>query len=78
MRKPDHGLSKTDLEIFSAQLLSEAIEKAWLWKHSLEDDNRYELQDSILDTLVSVYMLGMWIESNLEGEVEESQEEDFD
>lgn len=78
MRKPDHGLSEHDLEVFTARLLADAVEKAWIHKHSQDDDERYELEDGILETLVSVYMLQMWMDVNLGAEDEESQTEDFD
>lgn len=80
LRRPDHGLSERDLEIFMAKMLADAVEKAWIAHHTPLDDHRDELTHDVMQMLVSCYMTQMWAEAAFKKEVSEPEnlEEDFD
>lgn len=79
-KRPDHGLSESDINTFMHKMLAEAVEKSWMWKHSVDWDIKAELEIEILEMLVSCYMLSMWSDAafSLEVEDEESLASDFD
>ena len=79
-KKPDHGLSENDINAFMHKMLAEAVERAWMWKHSVDWEIKAELEVAILESLCSCYMLSMWSDTafSSEGEDEESLASDFD
>lgn len=70
---PDSGLTEADINVFMNRILGEAVEKSWMWKHSLDWNIKAELEVEILEMLVSCYMLSMWSDAAFTSEAEDEE-----
>jgi len=60
--KPDHGLSKDDIYKFQSNLLSEAVEDAYIWNTMPACSTKDEIRDSVMSRLLACYQLSLWCE----------------